>query len=67
MEPTAIAKSPYENAYGWRYPGIYRIINYSFEYAAAINETDLGAAVASQYVPNFVNTRCDHWSDEGRF
>lgn len=55
MEAPAIAESPYENAYGWHGPGIYRIINYSFEYAAATNETDLGAAVASRYVPNFVN------------
>ncbi|CAL8574701.1 hypothetical protein XPA_000656 [Xanthoria parietina] len=57
MEPTAIAKSPYENAYGWRYPGIYRIINYSFEYAAAINETDLGAAVASQPLQEYDDTQ----------
>lgn len=35
------------NAYGWRGPGIYRIINYGFQYAATLNGSSMGTAVVS--------------------
>lgn len=39
------------NECGFRYPGVYRIINYGFQNAAALNGTGPNAAVVSMYVP----------------
>lgn len=49
-EPNPCPNPPSGNQCGFWYPGLYRIINYGFQYAATMNDSTPGAAVVSMYV-----------------
>ncbi|KAI4264795.1 MAG: hypothetical protein L6R42_000114 [Xanthoria sp. 1 TBL-2021] len=46
-EPNPCPNPPSGNQCGFWYPGLYRIINYGFQYAATMNDSTPGAAVVS--------------------
>lgn len=44
-------------SYGFKRPGIYRIINYGYQFAASVNESSMGTAIVSMPLADYDDTQ----------